>query len=294
MKKLINPIIHLKSTEKYSIDDRNYNITNGFKPISFPEVRNVDNNINIYTNGTVVNLKTGNTYTPYPRSENNPYLCVGLPCYPTREDMRTTKPFYVHRLVAYEYCNPPIDYKDLVVNHINGDKHDNHANNLEWLTPAANNYHARNVLYDYLDEMQKTNSLPDFTDEIADFVCQKMSEGYSDTEIGVNFFRITEKNNAFYKRIGDIRHRKTWKHISRNYVFPESSKPHAYTKEEKESIKQFILEDEDKVKEERKKDSDIFEIMQGRPYDAGKDRKTPEYKAINSVRLALRKQGYNV
>lgn len=47
---------------------------------------------------------------------------------------------YVHRLVAEHFCNKP-DGKNYV-NHIDGDKHNNLANNLEWVTWSENCIHA--------------------------------------------------------------------------------------------------------------------------------------------------------
>lgn len=50
----------------------------------------------------------------------------------------------VHRLIAQIYC--PGYAPALQVNHINGVKADNRAENLEWVTPSENHIHARDVL----------------------------------------------------------------------------------------------------------------------------------------------------
>lgn len=40
--------------------------------------------------------------------------------------------FYVHRLVAMAFCPNP--YNKKIVHHIDGDKHNNVASNLKWVT----------------------------------------------------------------------------------------------------------------------------------------------------------------
>jgi hypothetical protein len=54
------------------------------------------------------------------------------------------KSFLVHRLVADTFI-PNIENKE-EVNHKNGNKHDNRAENLEWVTHSENNLHCYNVL----------------------------------------------------------------------------------------------------------------------------------------------------
>jgi len=51
----------------------------------------------------------------------------------------------VHRLVAKAFLEPPPSEKHTQVNHIDGDPANNHADNLEWVTPSENIRHSHDT-----------------------------------------------------------------------------------------------------------------------------------------------------
>lgn len=65
---------------------------------------------------------------------NSGYLALKL----VKEKQRISP--LVHRLVAQSFCSNPNNYAE--VNHIDGNKHNNHYSNLEWCTSSFNKQHA--------------------------------------------------------------------------------------------------------------------------------------------------------
>ena len=88
----------------------------------------------IYPDGKVVNSETGKIL----KSNNNGkgHLKHHLIIDGKRKVM------YVHRLVAELYVKKPRKRHCNQVNHIDGDKSNNHKDNLEWMTNGENQIHA--------------------------------------------------------------------------------------------------------------------------------------------------------
>lgn len=81
--------------------------------------------------GRIMNMKTGKLIVPRPIKTG--YLRVHLPVIGGRKD------FYIHRLVAEAFCEHREGCN--VVNHIDNNKQNNHADNIEWVTPFENVHH---------------------------------------------------------------------------------------------------------------------------------------------------------
>lgn len=86
--------------------------------------------------GRVINHKNMLEYTTDCKNINA-YNTVHI----KRPDGKTGK-VSVHRLVAMVWLDRPDNYLELEVNHINGIKHDNRVENLEWVTSSGNKQHS--------------------------------------------------------------------------------------------------------------------------------------------------------
>ena len=111
---------------------------------------------------------------------NSGYHCVKL------QRLNVRKSVLVHRIVAQAFCSNPNSKRE--VNHINGNKTDNSANNLEWVTSKENKQHA------YSTGLTT----------------------YNTPSLGLKIGKTTKYHNVSYdaarnRYIGSIRHnKKTW------------------------------------------------------------------------------------
>ena len=245
-----------------------FNYTRSIAMITYPGVKR--NMYTINTEGGISNIRTGRMLNPF--VTNTGYLAVGL-----QQEVGYTKNYHVHRLVAYQFCNPPRDedISNYIVNHIDGNMLNDSCGNLEWISYAANNHHAREVIYNTSHPV--VNGRPIVDEDFVRYLCEQFVAGKSNTEIMKELGMTID--NANHTLLRDIRGGYTWSYITSQYTFERSSKKHAYTKEQKAQIDGLILKG--------MPDYEVFKVMQGRKYNPSTDRLDSSYRSIQTRRVAL-------
>ena len=132
---------------------------------------------------------------------------------------KKSKKFLVHRLVALMFC--PGYEEGKVVNHIDGNKQNNHYSNLEWVTPQENEDHAR---INGLKAINERNSRCKYPTEIVHLICRELATGKSVDE-------ISKDMGIPYTYIWEVKNGKVRKRISAHYNIPQSSTTSESTEE---------------------------------------------------------------
>lgn len=250
---------------QYSLEQSPY--YNDMQYITYPEV--VHGMYLITASGNIYNATNGAMLCPN-ITEHHRYKSVKL-----HVDPNGSKTFSVHRLVAYQFCNPPSDYATKVVNHIDSNHANNNANNLEWVTSAANNQHAIEVHSGKNTSVE--NNRPPVDEKFVRYLCQEFEKNKPNYEIMDELGM--EKTAANYCLLSDIRHGNTWIKISSEYTFEKRSIPSAYNDKEKEIIEYFIYAG--------KTNKEIYSIMNNKDYIASRDQHDPRYRIMYSLRTSV-------
>ena len=128
------------------------------------------------------------------RDKNIKYLCVDL----RKNKKRKTK--FIHRLVAEAFILNPQNKTQ--VNHIDGNKKNNHVSNLEWCTHLENMQHAvKNKLTSF--GSKNSNS----------YLTEKQVLEIRDLKGKIFQKQIAKTFSIGQATVSDIHNNKTWKHI---------------------------------------------------------------------------------
>jgi hypothetical protein len=179
-----------------------------WKPLEYKDVKPMYEISNL---GRVRNINTGNVLS-ISISEKG-YSMVSL-----MTNKGTQDTFKLHRIMAFNFLDLP-DFNDgstWTVNHKSGNKRDCSVDNLEWSTFSENIQHAFDTgLNKPLKGENNGNSK--YSESIIRAICQLLEDGYTNRQILKIFREEYPDMNRFF--LYDLRHKKTWKHISDEYNY---------------------------------------------------------------------------
>lgn len=161
------------------------------------------NNFNmylIYEDGRIFS-KQSNKFLKITYDKNVKYNRISL-----INDFGEKKKFLVHRLVAEAFIPNPENKPE--VNHIDGDKTNNHVSNLEWVTRSENMQHAFKTGLNSNIGINNSRSL--LTErEVIEIYC-KLLEGSRGCDLAKEY-------NVSRPTISDIKARRNWQDILGDY-----------------------------------------------------------------------------
>lgn len=117
----------------------------------------------------------------------------------------------VGRLVALHFVENPDPEKFIVVDHIDGDKQNDHYTNLEWVTISENTQ--RSV---EMNPMLHKGMASHTEDEIHE-VCKLLSEDYRNKD-------ISDRTGVSLDTVKKVRSGTIWKEISKHYTFSKKAR----------------------------------------------------------------------
>lgn len=177
-----------------------------FKELKFRNVK--DRMYMIGDLGSIIN-RNNNSYLSTYKSEKG-YSMVGLMC---NDNRRHT--FKLHRIVAVNFLGDRSN-EGLEIDHIDGNKDNNAADNLEWVTHKENIKRANEKgLITYHSGVDVYNSK--FSNKDIRYICSMLEYGLSNKQIR----KICKRANVDLSvyNLYDIRHRKSYTEISKDYNF---------------------------------------------------------------------------
>lgn len=113
----------------------------------------------------------------------------------------------VHRLVAKAFVPNPNNLPE--VNHIDGDKTNNNADNLEWVTSSQNQKHAFKLGLQVGNKGER-NGMAKYTESDVRLVCEMLADGKRNKE-------IRDETGFSRSFIEKIKYGETWTHITKEY-----------------------------------------------------------------------------
>lgn len=154
--------------------------------------------------GEIISYKRKQQRTLRPDLNKEGYLRVVL-----SKDGETFR-YSIHRLVAMHYLPNPENKP--FVNHKDGNKQNNHVDNLEWCNCSENTKHAFDSMLRIHGENAPNAQL---SDSVVEKVCELLQSGMKRKQI----LELNLHDKLTPSKFDDIRRRRCWIRISNNYVW---------------------------------------------------------------------------
>ena len=192
-------------------------------------IDNIETNYIITPDANVFNI-----YTEYKLKafiNNHGYYSVNIQL-GKRGSYKTRR---IHQLLGLAYIPNP-EHKP-AINHIDGNKLNLKLTNLEWVTIAENNKHARKtgLVVPHTLDPEKSFFTQHSIQEVR-FVCDLLQSGMSPKKISRTY-------NLGYDFIQKIRRGVTWTNVSKDYDFPDVKRySEIFTPEEQDKMNYYFSE----------------------------------------------------
>jgi len=185
------------------------NELSNYRKISYPGVKK--NSYLISEEGNVYSLLSDKILKPY--NDKDGYLKIKL-----IGNINKSKTIFIHRLVAYQFVNNPNDFP--VVDHIDGNKTNNHYTNLEWVSIKENTLHAERLGLRKIKGEDNGNNK--YSEEFIRVICEYFELGLSIKDVYRKFkgkFARVEDDQAYYMMLTRIKQKKLWPDIVNEYSY---------------------------------------------------------------------------
>lgn len=144
-----------------------------------------------------------------------------------RVDHSKSVNYAVHRAVLMSFCPIP-NFKEMQVNHKDGDVQNNKLYNLEWVTPSENTWHAINT--GLRNQTGINNGRSVFSDNDIHKICKMIDDGFNNSDIATEFgYLYNPERDRFMTNIRNIRAGKTRREISCQYNFMKGNQFKPYS-----------------------------------------------------------------
>lgn len=183
---------------RYVFDVNEQNLPEGFVELDCSPIHAINRF------GQVIRIRTRRTIKAHPSKKGYPTVCLQ-----NKQSKR------VHRLVAETFIPNPRNLPQ--VNHIDGDKTNNHVSNLEWCTNDQNRQHAMvSGLWDNIGKKVRVNQIGEFNSS-AVLNESDVFNIYNQLLDGVKVTELARTYQVNHATISAIKSGKSWKHLYSYY-----------------------------------------------------------------------------